>query len=176
VKEVAVVDVRALDAADRAWAESVLVARWGATGIVSRGRLFEARELPGLVAELGGDPVGLLTFRQAAGRIEVVTLDALRLSIGVGTALLRRLGELAIERGCGEVRLVTTNDNVAALSFYQRRGFRLVAVHVGAVDRARALKPGIPAVGSDGIEIHDEIELAWDIAERGIDRRGAEGR
>jgi hypothetical protein len=55
---------------------------------------------------------------------------------------------------------VTTNDNVDALRFYQRRGFRLRAVRPGAVDDARrTLKPEIPAVGEQGIPIRDEIEL-----------------
>ncbi|MGD8245715.1 MAG: hypothetical protein PVG25_02965 [Anaerolineae bacterium] len=55
--------------------------------------------------------------------------------------------------------LITTNDNLAALRFYQRRGFSLVAVHPGAVDQARTLKPEIPAIGHSGIPIRDEIEL-----------------
>ncbi len=55
--------------------------------------------------------------------------------------------------------LITTNDNTPALRFYQRRGFRLVALRPGAIDAARRLKPGIPAVGLDGIPLRDEIEL-----------------
>lgn len=56
---------------------------------------------------------------------------------------------------------MTTNDNVDALRFYQRRGFRIVAVRTGAVDEARsALKPGIPHRGHYGIPLRDEIELA----------------
>ena len=70
--------------------------------------------------------------------------------------------ELAKERRCRRVWLVTSNDNLRALRFYQRHGFRLVAVHVGAVDSARTRKPGRPRVGLDGgIPVHDEIELAW---------------
>jgi hypothetical protein len=38
-----------------------------------------------------------------------------------------------------------------------------VAVHPGAADRARDEKPGIPVVGSFGIAIHDELELAVDL-------------
>jgi hypothetical protein len=54
----------------------------------------------------------------------------------------------------------TTNDNVDALRFYQRRGFRLAALRTRAVDELRRrLKPTIPAVGEHGIPIRDEIEL-----------------
>ena len=59
---------------------------------------------------------------------------------------------------------MTTNDNLGALRFYQRRGLRLVAVHRGAVDHARAVKPAIPRVGEHGIEIHDELELELALA------------
>jgi ribosomal protein S18 acetylase RimI-like enzyme len=62
--------------------------------------------------------------------------------------------------GAGVRPRVTTNDNVDALRFYQRRGFRLAALRAGAVEDARArLKPEIPWTGADGIELRDELEL-----------------
>jgi hypothetical protein len=68
--------------------------------------------------------------------------------------------QLARRQGCARLWVITTNDNVDALRFYQRRGFCLVRVHRGAVDRSRAgLKPEIPAVGAYGIPLRDEIEL-----------------
>jgi hypothetical protein len=78
---------------------------------------------------------------------------------GVGTALIEAVKVAAIEAGCRRLWLMTTNDNLHALGFYQRRGFRLVAVYPGAVDAARLLKPEIPLLGNDGIPIRDEIEL-----------------
>ena len=55
---------------------------------------------------------------------------------------------------------MTTNDNLDALAFYQRRGFRLSGLRVGAVDEARrTLKPALPVIGEHGIELHDELEL-----------------
>ena len=71
----------------------------------------------------------------------------------------RRLGSRR-PSGARRLWLITTNDNVDALRFYQRRGFRLVRVHAGAVDRSRAaLKPGIPEAGDHGIPLRDELEL-----------------
>jgi RimJ/RimL family protein N-acetyltransferase len=61
--------------------------------------------------------------------------------------------------GVGRVWLITTNDNTAALRFYQRLGFDLVALHRDAVDAARSIKPSIPLVGNDGIPIRHELEL-----------------
>ena len=62
--------------------------------------------------------------------------------------------------GAAACGVITTNDNVDVVRFYQRRGFCLVRVHRGAVDRSRAsLKPEIPAVGAYRIPLRDEIEL-----------------
>jgi hypothetical protein len=55
--------------------------------------------------------------------------------------------------------LITTNDNTKALRFWQKRGFRLAAVHRNAVEKSRKIKPEIPLTGNDGIPIKDEIEL-----------------
>ena len=55
--------------------------------------------------------------------------------------------------------MITTNDNLNALRFYQKRGFELVAVHPHAVDEARRIKLEIPMLGEDEIPIRDEIEL-----------------
>ena len=92
---------------------------------------------------------------------EIVSLDSLVSGIGIGSALVAAAQAMARSAGCRRLWLITTNDNLAALRFYQKRGFRLVAVHVGAVDGARRLKPEIPAVGLDGIALHDELELEF---------------
>ena len=89
----------------------------------------------------------------------MVTIDSLRPREGIGTALLSRATGLARAAGVPRLWLITTNDNLNALRFYQRRGLRLVAVRRGAVDEARALKASIPVIGESGIELHDEIEL-----------------
>jgi ribosomal protein S18 acetylase RimI-like enzyme len=77
----------------------------------------------------------------------------------VGTALINAVIEAARRQGCTRVWLITTNDNLHALRFYQKRDFVLVAVHANAVARARQIKPEIPLIGRDGIPIRDEIEL-----------------
>jgi len=148
---------------DRSWISGVLQERWGATTIVSRGRSLLADQLPALVAETEGERAGLLTYRLEHGQCEVVTIDALVPHREVGSALLAAARERALAEGCRRLWLTTTNDNLDALRFYQRRGLRLVAVHVGAVDVARQIKPAISLVGSFGIAVHDELELAMEL-------------
>jgi len=152
------VRVRALGEADREWATGKLRELWG-EGVVSRGRLLDATVLPGFVAEGDGEPAGLLTYRIDGGDCEVVTINAFPRGAGAGTALMEAVAVAARDAGCRRVWLITTNDNLRALRFYQRRGFRLAALHRDALARSRELKPSIPEVGLDGIPLRDELEL-----------------
>jgi hypothetical protein len=133
--------------------------RRGAPVVVSRGLAHDAACLPAIVAELGRQRVGLATYLIEGGEAEPVTLDALAPQQGVGTALLKAVVERASVGGCRRLWLVTSNDNIDAIRFYKRRGLRLAAVHKGAVDEARQLKPQVPARGHFGIPVHDEVEL-----------------
>jgi ribosomal protein S18 acetylase RimI-like enzyme len=102
----------------------------------------------------------VLTYVLDGDSCEVLTLHAASRLGGVGTALLAAAERVATNAGCRRLWLITTNDNVDALRFYQRRGFRLAALHAGAVDEARErLKPEIPRRGEYGIELRDELEL-----------------
>ena len=58
---------------------------------------------------------------------EILTLHATRQWAGAGSALVAAVRELAAGRGCRRLWVLTTNDNVDALRFYQRRGFRLAS-------------------------------------------------
>ncbi|HUU44668.1 MAG TPA: GNAT family N-acetyltransferase, partial [Acidobacteriota bacterium] len=144
---------------DRAWMAALLRERWGSTRIVTRGCVHDADRLSGFVAETGGKPIGLATYRLAADACEIVSLDSLRQGIGVGSGLIGAVCDRARKQACPRVWLITTNDNWPAMRFYLRRGFQFVAVHRGAVDAARRLKPDIAATGVDGIPITDEIEM-----------------
>lgn len=152
--------VRPLAEADRAWANRLIAGRWGSTRMVTRGTLHDMTRLPGLVAWRAGERAGLLTYHLAGDSCEIVSLDSLVAGAGVGSALIAAAQDAARAAGCRRLWLVTTNDNLPALRFWQKRGFRLVAVYSGAVDEARRLKPEIPAVGLEGIPLRDELELA----------------
>jgi len=154
------ITIRPVTPADRAWIRELLITRWGAAEIVTRGSLHQADELPGFVAVMAGQPVGLVTYRHAGNECEVTSLDSLLERCGIGSRLLVAVEETARRQGLTRVWLITTNDNLSALGFYQRRDYRLVAVHAGALAESRLLKPSIPLTGIDGIPLRDEIELA----------------
>ncbi len=62
-------------------------------------------------------------------------------------------------RGVKTAYLVTANDNPGALSFYVRRGCRLLRLHLDAMDRVRRVKPQVPLTGNDGVPLRDMWEL-----------------
>jgi len=119
--------------------------------------MYYPHELEGIVERRDGEIVGLLTMRVDGEAIELLTLHATLEGQGIGSSLMLAAIDETRKRGLGRVWLSTTNDNLRAVGFYQRLGFRMTEVHVGAVDEARKIKPQIPKVGRDGIAIHDEI-------------------
>ena len=61
--------------------------------------------------------------------------------------------------GCRRVWLVTTNNNIAAIAFYQRLGMDLWALHRHALRVSRELKPTIPERDAAGVRIDHELEF-----------------
>ena len=86
-----------------------------------------------------------------------MTLDSLTPNEGIGSALLEAVKTAATEQGCKRLWLITTNDNVRALRFYQKRGFHIAAIHVDALNESRRLKPQIPIIGCGGVTTGTDI-------------------
>jgi ribosomal protein S18 acetylase RimI-like enzyme len=144
--------------ADRDWIQSLLRERWGSDFVVAHGTIFYPADLPGLTALQGDQKAGLLTYNVTGEECEIVTLNSLAPSQGIGSALIDAVKTIAKRSGCRRLRVTTTNDNLNALRFYQKQGFVLAALRPNALEISRKLKP-IPALGENGIPIRDEIEL-----------------
>jgi GNAT superfamily N-acetyltransferase len=158
--------VRPYGPGDRRWAEGLLEELMGGVRVARLGEVIDPTGLPGLVAEGDGERLGLLTYLVDGDQFEVLSLHCRVENAGAGTALLAAAAELAAGRGCRRLWLVTTNDNLHALGFYQRRGLRLCALHTGAVDRDRALKPELPEINpGNRIPLRDLLELELDLAQ-----------
>jgi N-acetylglutamate synthase-like GNAT family acetyltransferase len=136
--------VRDATASDRDWIARLLVDRWGSTRVVSNSRVHDADALPAKVATRDGTLAGLATFHLDDGGCERVTLDALIPDQGVGSGLLYAVAQEARRRGARRLWLITTNDNLDALRFYQRRGMRISAIHRGAVDQRSTARRSRP--------------------------------
>ncbi|MGQ9887893.1 MAG: GNAT family N-acetyltransferase [Aggregatilineales bacterium] len=151
--------IRPVERTDRNWIAQFLDKHWGSTRIVTRGQVYLGHLLDGFIAEQDSKPVGLITYRFDGDACEIVTINSLAQGQGIGTALLEAVKQAALEAGCRRLWLITTNDNMPALRFCQKRGFHLVAVYPNALEASRRLKPEIPLFGLDGIPLRDEIEL-----------------
>ena len=135
------------------------VDHWGGQIMVTRGNIYRPEQLDGFVVEEGREWTGLITFLVKDNEMEITSLDSLREGQGLGTKLIDWVVEEARRQKCKRVFLITTNDNIYALGFYQRRGFELAAVHRGAVNESRKIKPSIPLMGINNIPLRDEIEM-----------------
>jgi ribosomal protein S18 acetylase RimI-like enzyme len=152
-------NLRRLTPADLPRLRQFWIEHWGGEEMISRGNIYRPEQLDGFVVEDENEWVGLVTFFIRDAECEVTSLDSLREGKGIGTQLIDKAIEEARARNCKRLFLITTNDNLHALGFYQKRGFEIVSVYRGAVNESRKRKPGIPLVGMNGIPLRDEIEL-----------------
>src|SRR5262245_981853 len=150
---------------DRPALEAFLSTR-GSLRVARRGELVDALAHPAVLAWSGDDLLGVATYVLGDAECELLTLHADTRFTGVGSALVAAVAGVARRASCTRLWLVTTNDNVDALRFYQRRGFRLVLLRPGAVDESRrTLKPEIPVTGDYDIPLRDELELELDLSD-----------
>jgi ribosomal protein S18 acetylase RimI-like enzyme len=149
--------VRAVRDDDRSWAREELIRVWGARAVARLGELVDASGCPGLMAVVDDERAGLLTYRPSGVEIEVLTLHVANPGIGIGRSLMDALWAEAEESGVGRIWLVTTNDNVRAIDFYQRWGMDLAELIRDGVAASRRVKPGIPEVGDNGIPVRHEL-------------------
>jgi GNAT superfamily N-acetyltransferase len=135
------------------------IEHWSGETISVRGEIFRPDGLDGFIAYEGDTWLGLITFYIKENECEVMSLDSLQENKGIGTALLQTVIQEARRAQCQRVCLITTNDNLNALKFYQKRGFELVTIYRHAMDDVRRIKPGVSLIGEHGIPLRDEIEL-----------------
>jgi len=133
---------------------------WGSSKMVISSGVYDCSELDGFaVIDKESEIIGLITYIIRDNECEIISLDSIEEGKGIGTSLVKEVENAAAKKNCKLIKLITTNDNLPALKFYQKRGFILSKIINNAVDKARKLKPEIPLFGNDGIPIRDEIEL-----------------
>lgn len=89
--------------------------------------------LPGaecLVAEAAGAIVGFILTEAAGAQAHIITIDVLaeHRRAGLGTMLLREVEQRLAARSVREVHLETAHDNVAAIAFWHKHGYRTCGV------------------------------------------------
>lgn len=133
---------------------------WGSSKMVISSGIYDCEELDGfIVVNTENKLIGLITYIITNNECEIISLDSIEEEKGIGSLLVQEIENHAVKKKCKRLKLITTNDNLLALKFYQKRGFHLSKIFINAVEKARKLKPEIPLIGNDGIPIRDEIEL-----------------
>lgn len=153
-------EIGRLASKDREALVALISLAFGGPEVARLGKLIDASTLPGFGAFCEGELVGELTYLVEDKECELVTLNVKDRRMGTGSILMKAFDEFVKGKKFSRVFLVTTNDNLDALCFYQQRGWQIEEVHPRAVDVARKeLKPQIPLTGAYGIPIRDEITL-----------------
>jgi GNAT superfamily N-acetyltransferase len=131
----------------------------GRTRVATLGETVDLEGLPTLVAEMeGGSVAGALAYRQHGDALHVVALatDPLWQRTGVGGHLLAEAEVVARRLGLRRLVVTASNDNLPALYFYQRHGYRIV----GITPDAAAQHPELtPTRGFADIPPMDELRL-----------------
>lgn len=133
--------------------------QWYTTTMIIRGKEIDMTQVEGFYVKEDGDLIGLITYLVYGDTLEITSLNSLRENRGIGTQLLETVVEEAQKRGCRRVVLITTNDNIRAIQFYQKRGFDMANLFRNALEVSRKLKPEIPLIGDNGIPLRHEIEF-----------------
>ena len=156
-------EVRDIDVVLREKVQPILDGTWGSPMLAVNGRLWDSRTMPGFAA-IGGDEIlGYLLYEFHGGVCEIMVLESVAQRIGIATSLIEQVVQTAKSVGVSRIIVQTSNDNIHAFRFYQRRGFTIREVRLGALDAARDLKPSIPLIGEDGIPLCDEIEFEIEV-------------
>lgn len=163
-------DLQLISSENRQQINDFINSRWFSTDMVVRGELVDMTLLDGFALYDNEAIIGLVTYRIQDKECEIMSLDSLRENQGIGTALVNKVIGMAVQKGCEKIRLITTNDNINALRFYQKRGFDMVRFYHNALDTSRKLKPSIPMTGDFNIPLKHEIEFEMDLAKQNIER------
>ncbi|MCD6355927.1 MAG: GNAT family N-acetyltransferase [Anaerolineaceae bacterium] len=144
---------------DRSWVRAEIQKWWGNEMIVLRKTKYYPTEMDGFIALVNGEKAGLVLLRHEGVVCEIMSLTKTSTQPGVGKKLMRAAIADAKEHHAERMIVVTTNDNIDALRFYQKAGFCLHILRKGILAESRKIKPEIPLSGYYNIPIRDEIEL-----------------
>jgi ribosomal protein S18 acetylase RimI-like enzyme len=143
---------------DRAVALELFKRDFGHKEIVAFGEVIPLEHVPAIVAEMKGELAGALAYRELPAAVHIVALatDPMWQRSGVGGHLVAEIELAARRRKLPSVVVATTNDNLPAMYFYQRRGYVISEMIAGGV---LAHLSGGSVAGFAGIPIRDEVRM-----------------
>lgn len=136
---------------------------WYTTTMIIRGKEIDMTKTEGFYFRKGEDIIGLITYMAYDNILEITSLDSIQENQGIGSKLVDAVIHEAKDRKLQKVVLITTNDNINAIRFYQKRGFDMARLFHNALDISRKIKPEIPLIGENSIPLRHEIEFELSI-------------
>lgn len=131
---------------------------WGDPVQLMFDQQFTVTDQPAFIAECNNKIAGFIfytPFQDTTALIVALGVLPQYQGCGIGRDLIARVELFAKEQKRNRLLVVTTNDNLLALSFYQRAGFQLFEVVPGIIaEKIGGVQPGVAQ-----IPIRDELRL-----------------
>ena len=148
-----------ISTSDRTLVDEFIRQQWYTTTMIIRGKEIDMTQTEGFYVKEQEDIIGLITYLVSDDVLEVTSLNSLCENQGIGTKLVDAVIREAKDRKLKKILVVTTNDNINAIKFYQKRGFDMACLYHNALDISRKIKPAIPLMGDHSIPLRHEIEF-----------------
>ena len=154
-----IMEYERINSLNRNRVDAFIKQHWYTTTMIIRGKEIDMTKTEGFFFSEGEDIIGLITYILYDDILEITSLDSLYENQGIGSKLVEAVKHEAKKREIQKIVLITTNDNINAIKFYQKRGFDMVHSFHDALDVSRKLKPEIPLIGENSIPLRHEIEF-----------------
>ena len=151
--------IERIDSLNRRLVDEFIINHWFTTKMIVRGKEIDMTDTDGFYVVEREEIIALITYIIYGKSMEIMSLDSLIENHGIGTLLLEQVIEEAKRIGCKKIVLITTNDNINAIRFYQKRGFDMARLFRNAMEVSRKMKPEIPLIGDNSIPLKHEIEF-----------------
>lgn len=145
---------------DKKIVEERLMEEYGFKGMITPAQAYQDLSiLGGFLAFEENKLIGQILLNYNNEECEIVELHTKNRGVGIGTELIKKSIEEAKEKKCKRIWVSTSNDNIDALKFYQKRMFFMCKIHENHFDKVRAKNPNFPKYGDYGILLKNQIEL-----------------
>lgn len=161
--KVFIMECKRINSRNRKLINAFIKQHWYTTTMIIRGKEIDMTKTDGFYFSEGENIIGLITYIVYDNILEITSLDSLLENQGIGSKLVETVIHEAKEKKFQKIVLITTNDNINAIRFYQKRGFDMVHLFRNALDISRKLKPEIPLIGENSIPLRHEIEFELSI-------------
>lgn len=149
--------------ANRKQIKRLLIDQWYTTDMIIRGVSVDMTKAGGIAAYEKESIVGLVLYAITDSICHLISLNSLIRHKGIATELISRVADIARGGHCTKIVAVTTNDNIDAIRFYQKRGFDMAYLYHDALAVSRKMKPQIPLMAENGIPMRHEIQFELDL-------------